>query len=122
MIIITIKILSIAVLMLSATEMYSKRTKNCIKLGLSLKVSALAYARQISQLRFEQGFGAGEVVEAFNSMGEIIRKNLNVHPGLKGMERAIYDEISLMFKLMADEIEGTFEQITRAKSSLLNNH
>lgn len=86
------------------------------------RVSALAYARQIAVLRYEQGFEAKEVIDAFNMTGEIIRKNLNKHPSLKGMEREIYDEISLTFQLMADEIEGTFEQITRERSSLLNNN
>ena len=86
------------------------------------RVSALAYARQIAQLRYEQNFNQMEVVEAFNVTGEIIRMHLNKHPGLKGMERAIYDEISLTFQLMADEIEGTFENISRERSPLLNNN
>jgi hypothetical protein len=88
------------------------------------RVSALAYARQIASLRFEENFKSYEVVDAINTTGEIIRLNLMKHPSLKGMEMAIYDEISLTFQLMADEIEGSFETIQRDRIpiSIANNY
>jgi nucleoside-diphosphate-sugar epimerase len=83
------------------------------------RVSVLAYARQIAHLRYQEHFSVKEVVDAFNTTGEIIRKNLSRHTSLKGMETQIYNEISLTFQLMADEVEGTFEFIQREKSAIL---
>ena len=80
--------------------------------------SALAYARQTASLRHQEGFPLKEVMEAFISTGEIIQKNLIRHPSLKGMEMALYDDISLTFQLMVDEVQGMFETIDREQNPL----
>ena len=82
------------------------------------RVSALAYAEQIAEMRYQQGFMAAEVVNAIDAIGDIIRKRLYLEKELEGMKQEIYDEITFTFQLMVDEIEGTYEQILREKTPL----
>lgn len=86
------------------------------------RVSALTYARQLASFRFDNGFQLSEILYALEIESDIIYNILSKHPALKGMERAIYDEISLTFQLMIDEIAGTYEQKKRENTPLhLNN-
>lgn len=82
------------------------------------RMSIIAYAKEIAYIRHKQNFDPREVLHAVNDIGEIVYKELISQPNLKGMEQAIYDEIKLVFQLVVDEIEGTFETIYRAKTSL----
>ena len=82
------------------------------------RVSALAYAKQIAEVRYQQGFRCSELVNAIDTIGDIIRKRLYKEEELEGMEQEIYDEITFTFQLMVDEIEGRYEQIKRERTPL----
>ena len=82
------------------------------------RVSALAYAKQIAEIRYKQGFRRSELVNAIDSIGDIIRKRLYNEEELEGMEQEIYDEITFTFQLMVDEIEGRYEQFKREETPL----
>lgn len=82
------------------------------------RVSALAYAKQIAEIRYQQGFRRSELVNAIDSIGDIIRKRLYKEEELEGMEQEIYDEITFTFQLMVDEIEGRYEQFKREETPL----
>lgn len=77
------------------------------------RVSALGYASQIADMRFQQGFTSSEVINAIDAIGDMIRKRLYKEKELKGMEQEIHDEITFTFQLMVDEIEGRYEEIKR---------
>lgn len=77
------------------------------------RVSALAYARQLASHRFDQGFNVNSVLNALEKTGDVIYHSLCKHPALKGMERAIYDDISLTFQIMIDEVAGSYEAVKR---------
>lgn len=78
------------------------------------RVSALAYSRQLAEVRSAQGFNTKEILEALELLGDIIRKRLYKEEELVGMKQEIYDEITFTFQLMVDEVEGRFEEIRRA--------
>lgn len=82
------------------------------------RVSALAYARQLADVRNKQGFDSREVVNAVEELGETIRKRLFREDELSGMEQEIYEEITFTFQLMIDEIEGRFEEIKKASTPI----
>lgn len=73
------------------------------------RMSMLAYARQLAFVRTRQGFPFEEVRDAISSFGRIIHEELRKVPLLEGMEQFIYDEVSLTFQLMVDELEGGYE-------------
>ncbi len=73
------------------------------------RISMLAYARQLAYVRTRQGFPFGEVRDAISALGRIIHEELLTVPLLEGMDQFIYDEVSLTFQLMVDELEDSYE-------------
>jgi hypothetical protein len=88
----------------------SVRTKN--------RMSLLIYAKNLANIRHNQGFKMAEVRDAVLIEGEIIREELAKIPELAGHEADLYDEVTLSFELMADEVEGAFEYIERKADKL----
>lgn len=80
------------------------------------RMSMITYAKEIAKMRSSMGFTKEEVLNVMNLLSEIIHDVLILLPGLYGMEQQIYDEITLTFQLMNDEIEGMFEQIEMEKA------
>ena len=80
------------------------------------RMSMLAYAREIAKVRSSMNFKKEEVLSVMDLLSETIHDKLISLPGLYGMEQQIYDEITLTFQLMNDEIEGMFEQIEIEKT------
>jgi nucleoside-diphosphate-sugar epimerase len=73
------------------------------------RMSMLAYARQLAFVRFRQGFPFEEVREVISAFGRIVQEELKKVPLLDGMDQLIYDEVSISFQLMIDELEGGYE-------------
>ena len=86
------------------------------------RMSMLAYARQIAEMRSSQGVSQEAVRNALLAFGRITQETLLGRPELKGMEQEIYDEISLTFQLIVDEVEGTFELLERKTKAILTLH
>jgi len=86
------------------------------------RMSMLAYARQIAEMRRSQGISQEAVRNALLAFGRITQETLLLRPELKGMEQEIYDEISLTFQLIVDEVEGTFELLERRTQAILTLH
>jgi nucleoside-diphosphate-sugar epimerase len=83
------------------------------------RMSMLEYARQTALLRWRQGFPFGEVRASFSLVGDVVTDELLKLPSLKGMEQLVYDEVAMIFQLMLDEIEGTYEEANQMQSSTL---
>lgn len=83
----------------------------CVSVRTKDRMSVLAYAREIAYVRHSHGFDAAEATLAVRAMGEIIQRELAAHPQLRGMKAAIHDAVGLTFRMLADEIEGIFEDI-----------
>jgi hypothetical protein len=73
----------------------------------------LNYIRELSDVRFDEGFTAREICEALTGVGEIICAKLRDEPDLKGLEQNIHDYITLSIQMMVDEVEDTFEQFEK---------
>ena len=86
------------------------------------RMSMLAYARQIGEMRSSQGIPQEVVRNALLAFGRITQETLLQRSELKGMEQEIYDEISLTFQLIVDEVEGTFEQLESKTKAILELH
>lgn len=82
------------------------------------RMSMLAYAKEIAKIRSSMKFEKEEVISVMNLLSKTIHDKLVSQPGLYGMEQQIYDEITLTFQLMNDEIEGAFEQIELERSNI----
>jgi len=80
------------------------------------RMSMLAYARQLAFVRSRQGFPFEEVSDALSAFGKVVQEELRTVPMLEGMEQFIYDEVSLTFQLMVDELEGGYEDAERELS------
>ncbi|MCP5103605.1 MAG: NAD-dependent epimerase/dehydratase family protein [bacterium] len=75
------------------------------------------YAREIlCPIRFSEGFSAAEVCTAILDTGKIIISRLLSRPELEGMAHLIHDYILLTLQLMVDEIENSFERLSRNNS------
>lgn len=77
------------------------------------RMSMLTYARQLAFMRTRQGFPFEEVRDAINAIGQIVQEELQKIPLLEGMDQFIYDEVSLTFQLMVDELEGGYEDAAK---------
>ncbi len=73
------------------------------------RMSMLAYARQLAFVRSRQGFPFEEVRDALSVFNTVVREELKSLPMLEGLEQFVYDEITLTFQLMIDELEGGYE-------------
>ncbi len=72
------------------------------------RMSMLAYARQLAFVRTRQGFPFEEVRDAITTFGRIIHEELMNVPLLESLDQFVYDEVSLTFQLMVDELEGGY--------------
>ena len=83
------------------------------------RMLVLDYVRDISDVRFKEGFSAAEVNKVLFKIGEIVRSKLEVEPELKNLHREIHDYITMTIQLTADEVDDAFEtfekQVTIAK-------
>lgn len=73
----------------------------------------LNYIRELSGVRFGEGFPAREICDALTGVGEIISTKLRGESELKGLEQNIHDYITLSIQMMMDEVEDTFEQFEK---------
>jgi len=73
----------------------------------------LDYIKDLSSMRFRDGFNGKEVCGALFCIGEISRKKLKSSPRLKGLEQEIHDNISITIQMMADEVEDAFENFNK---------
>jgi nucleoside-diphosphate-sugar epimerase len=76
----------------------------------------LDYIREISTVRFNEGFGCKEICSALFKIGEIVRLKLNAEPELKTLGQEIHDYISITIQLTVDEVEDTFESFSKQVS------
>ena len=81
------------------------------------RYSLVNYARSLSNIRSQEGFEAVEVCQALNATGKYIRSALLALHETKGMELLIHDWITLAIQLAVDEVEDSFERITRSKKA-----
>lgn len=77
----------------------------------------LDYIRELSGLRFEEGYSSKEVCAALSGMGEIIVERLNRVPELKGLDQTIHDRITLTIRMTMDEVEDAFEHYEKRASA-----
>jgi nucleoside-diphosphate-sugar epimerase len=76
----------------------------------------LDYIREISTVRFNEGFSCKEICSALFKIGEIVRLKLNAEPELKTLGQEIHDYISITIQLTVDEVENTFESFSKQVS------
>jgi nucleoside-diphosphate-sugar epimerase len=81
------------------------------------RYSLVNYARSLANIRSQEGFEAVEVCQALNATGDYISSTLLALPETKGMELLIHDWITLAIQLAVDEVEDSFERITRLKKA-----
>ncbi len=70
----------------------------------------LNYARDLGQLRFQDGFKVDEVRMALEGMGDIVIHHLTSAPELKGLKQLIHNHIGLTIQLAVDELEDAYEE------------
>jgi nucleoside-diphosphate-sugar epimerase len=70
----------------------------------------LDYVRDLSYMRFSEGYTAKEMGAALSTIGEIINVRLGGEPELKKLRNNIHDYIILTIQLAVDEVEDAFEQ------------
>ena len=77
------------------------------------RMSILAYTRQLAVVRSRQGFRFEEVKTAISTIGRILHESLTTLPLLEDMDQFLYDEVSLTFQMMVDELECSYEEAER---------
>lgn len=82
------------------------------------RMSVLQYERNIVCLRHGQGFHVKEIVEAVRLIYQTLHHALVNHPRLNGLNQDVYNEFSLTFQLLTDEIEGSFEMLDNKKAGI----
>ncbi len=73
----------------------------------------LDYAKILAKERYFEGFPAQEVMNAVNLTAKVIVEFLLTEQQLTGMKQRIYDEIMLTLQMVIDEIEDTYERLSR---------
>ena len=73
----------------------------------------LDYIKDLSGMRFKEGFNGKEVCGALFIIGDISGKKLRADAALKGLEQEIHDNISITIQMMADEVEDAFENFSK---------
>ncbi|MCP5102662.1 MAG: NAD-dependent epimerase/dehydratase family protein [bacterium] len=85
----------------------------------------LDYVRDISNIRFREGYSAREVSKALSDIGDIISSKLYQEPELKELDMEVHDYITMTVQLMIDEVEDAFEtfekQVSIAKEKELTD-
>ncbi len=79
------------------------------------RILLLDYARELTQIRFKEGFQLKEISIAIIEMGKIILSALMSDDELKIKKQMIYDYISISLQMTIDEIEDTYEKLTLQK-------
>lgn len=73
----------------------------------------LDYYRDLSTMRFGEGYESPELCEALKMMGRIVSNRLNAEPELKKLSQNIYDFINMTIQLAMDEVEDAFEHFEK---------
>lgn len=83
------------------------------------RIHVLGYARNLASERYKENFKVDEVVDAVQFIGSYIVRTLIEYPELSGLknqqeiEQIIYDGITLTTQLIIDELEDSFERLSR---------
>lgn len=93
--------------------------KVSVRTGDRLSVSN--YARFIASIRIHEGFKLEEVVDVYQSLSEIVIKNLLAQRSLRDLEQRIRDDIDLTIQMAIDEIEDAYD-IALAPASYTRVH
>ncbi len=80
----------------------------------------LNYARNLAKERDLEGFPVREVIDAVNLTANVIIEFLLSKPELTAMRQRIYDEIKLTLQMVIDEIEDTYERLSRNSPLLIH--
>jgi nucleoside-diphosphate-sugar epimerase len=71
------------------------------------------YVRDLSHMRFNEGFSREEICNALAEIGKIVRAKLNAEPVLKRLKQNIHDYITITIQLTIDEVEDAYEQFEK---------
>lgn len=69
------------------------------------------YSQIIAHRRFVEGFEMREVCDALMTIGYIIGNELRSKVDLKDIEQRIFDNITMTFQLVVDEVEDSYEHM-----------
>ncbi len=69
------------------------------------------YSQTIAHRRYTEGFDVRMVCDMLLTIGKIISDRLRARPELKDMGQRVYDNISMSFQLVVDEVEDTYERL-----------
>jgi nucleoside-diphosphate-sugar epimerase len=73
----------------------------------------LDYAKNLGEERYIEGFPAQEVINAVKLCAEVIVNHLVSEKQLRTMKHRIFDEIMLTLQMVIDEIEDTYENLSK---------
>ena len=73
----------------------------------------IGFGHDLAKARHGEGVGVGELCAALKSSGDIITQRLYDDPRLEGMKLMVHDHIILAIQLAIDEIEDTYEELSR---------
>ena len=75
--------------------------------------SLFSYANHLARCRLLEGIGREELSGALEHLAAHLETALATHPGLAGLRKNIYLLIGLKMQIMLDEIEETYENLSR---------
>jgi hypothetical protein len=71
----------------------------------------IAYARDLAERRFEQGFDAAQVCEAAETLNRVCLKALLRDPEGRAHAAAIRDHLTMTLRLACDEVQEVYEHL-----------
>ena len=73
----------------------------------------LDYAQNLAEERFIEKFPSDEVINAIKLTANVVIDTLLAEESIKEMKQRIYDEIMLTLQMVMDEIEDTYERLSK---------
>ena len=73
----------------------------------------LDYAKNLGNERYYEGFSSQEVINAVKLCADVIVSHLSSETQLSSMKQRINDEIKLTLQMVIDEIEDTYEELSK---------